>query len=307
MPVHERSEKEYFTRRRDNWVLTKVPNVATRLRFENILYATDLSFAAERALPYALEIARRYGATIYVVHVIQPDVYPLVPPSAWSKMAETEAVFREESKRDLEEQLQSVPHEIIFRPGKTWPILSQLIEEKQIDLVVFSTHGGGGLQKLIFGSVADDIFRSSPCPILAVGPSVRIKPRANAELNRILYATDFKTESLAAAPYAISLAQEHRAQLVLLHSIEDGGDVSAILHTLKQLVPFGAELRTDPVCIVERGAPASKILEVAEAHGADLIMLGIQNNIKNFGKHLLRPGIFQIVAGATCPILMVRR
>ena len=200
MPVHERSEKEYFTRRRDGWVSTRVSNFATRLRFQNILYATDLSFAAERALPYALEIARRYGATIHVVHVIQADVYPLVPPSAWSKMAEAEEVFREESKRDLEEQLKSVPHEIIFRRGKTWPILSQLIEEKQIDLVVFSTHGGGGLQKLIFGSVADELFQKSPCPILAVGPGVRIKPRANAELNRILYATDFKAESLAAAP-----------------------------------------------------------------------------------------------------------
>lgn len=307
MPVHERSEKEYFTRRRDGWVSTRVSNLATRLRFQNILYATDLSFAAERALPYALEIARRYGATIHVVHVIQPDVYPLVPQSAWSKMAEAEEVFREESKRDLEEQLKSVPHEIIFRPGKTWPILSELIEEKQIDLVVFSTHGGGGLQKLIFGSVADELFRKSPCPILAVGPGVRIKPRANAELNRILYATDFKAESLAAAPYATSLAQEHRAQLILLHSIENGGDVSALLHSLRQLVPFGAELRTEPVCIVERGAPASKILEVAEAHGADLIMLGIQSNGKNFGKHLLRPGVFQIVSGATCPVLMVRR
>ena len=71
--------------------------------------------------------------------------------------------------------------------------------------------------------------------------------------------------------------------------------------------PIGSLLRTEPVCIVERGAPASKILEVAEAHGADLIMLGIQDNNKNFGKHLLRPGIFQIVAGATCPVLMVRR
>lgn len=59
MPVHERSEKQYFTRPRENWIPTKVSNVATRLRFKNILYASDLSFAAERALPYALEIARR--------------------------------------------------------------------------------------------------------------------------------------------------------------------------------------------------------------------------------------------------------
>lgn len=153
-------------------------------------------------------------------------------------------------------------------------------EEKRIDLLVFSTHAGSGLQKLLFGSVADDIFRSSPCPVLAVGPGVRIKPRANAELNRILYATDFKAESLAVAPYAISLAQEHRAQLVLLHSIEKKGDVPAMLHSLHQLVKLGAELRTEPVCIVVHGSPAGKILEVAEAHGADLIMLGIQSNNK---------------------------
>jgi nucleotide-binding universal stress UspA family protein len=168
-------------------------------------------------------------------------------------MAEAEDVFREESKRDLEEQLQSVSHEMIFRPGKTRQTLSQLIEEKRIDLLVFSTHAGSGMQKLLFGSVADDIFRSSPCPVLAVGPGVRIKPRANAELNRILYATDFKAESLAVAPYAISLAQEHRAQLVLLHSIEKKGDVPAMLHSLHQLIPLGAELRTEPVCIVVHG------------------------------------------------------
>jgi nucleotide-binding universal stress UspA family protein len=257
-------------------------------------------------LPYALEIARRYGATLYAVHVIQPDVYPLVPPSEWSKMAAAEEVFREESKKDLEEQLQGVPHEVVFRPGKTWPTLSQVIDEKQIGLVVFSTHGRGGLQKLILGSVADEIFRESPCPILAVGPNVQAKPRANAELNRILYATDFRAESLVAAPYAISLAQEHRAQLVLFHSVDDRGDVPTMLHSLRQLVPFGTELRTEPVCIVEHGAPAEKILELAEGHGADLIVLGIHGKKQNFKSHLFRPGVAQIVARAKCPVFIVR-
>jgi nucleotide-binding universal stress UspA family protein len=92
----------------------------------------------------------------------------------------------------------------------------------------------------------------------------------------------------------------------LLHSIEKKGDVPAMLHSLHQLVKLGAELRTEPVCIVVHGSRAGKILEVAEAHGADLIMLGIQSNNKNFGKHLLRPGVFQIVASARCPVFIVR-
>lgn len=57
----------------------KTLDVARQLRLKNILYATDLSFAAERALPYALQIARRYGSTIYALHVTHPDYDPLRP------------------------------------------------------------------------------------------------------------------------------------------------------------------------------------------------------------------------------------
>lgn len=281
-------------------------DIAGQLKLKNILYTTDLSFAAERALPYALEIARRYGSTIYAVHVIQPDVYPLVPPSILSPETQEDEVFRQESRKDLEEQLQAFPHEIILQPGKPWQTLSEIIKKKQIDLVVFSTHGRGGIDKVLFGSVAGEIFQKARCPVLAVGPAVTARPRQNAELNRILYATDFGAESLAAAPYAISLAQEHRAQLILVHSIESGGDVPAMLHTLRKLVPFGAELRSEPDCVVEHGAPAGKILEVAEGHGADLIVLGVDGSKGFFHKHLARSGVFRIVAQAKCPVLIVR-
>lgn len=273
----------------------------SQLRIKNILYTTDLSFAAERALPYALEIARRYGSTIYAAHVIQP----LVSPGAWPQKTKDEEVFRQESRKDLEEQLGSVPHEIIFQPGKAWQTLSKLIKEKHIDLAVFSTHGRAGMDKLLFGSVADEILRKAPCPILAVGPAVASKPKQNMELNRILYATDFSTESLAAAPYAISLAQEHCARLILLHAIDDGGDVPAMLHALGELVPFGVELKSDPDCVVEHGAPGGRILEVAEGHGADLIVLGVHGK-KGPRQHLTRSGVFQIVTKARCPVLIVR-
>jgi nucleotide-binding universal stress UspA family protein len=281
-------------------------DVAGQLKLKNILYATDLSFAAERALPYALEIARRYGSTIFAVHVIQPDAYPLIPTTILPKKAQDEEVFRQESRKDLEEQLQAVPHKVILQPGEPWQTLSEIVEQKQIDLIVFSTHGRGGLGKVLFGSVAAEILQKAHCPILAVGPAVIAKPRQNAELNRILYATDFGAESLAAAPYAISLAQEHRAQLILVHSIENGGDVPSMLHTLHKLVPFGAELRCEPVCVVEHGAPAGKILEVAEGHGADLIVLGVDGTKGFVKKFLARSSVFQIVAQANCPVFIVR-
>jgi nucleotide-binding universal stress UspA family protein len=281
-------------------------DVIGQLTLKNILFATDLSSAAERALPYALEIARRYGSTIYAAYVIEPEVYPLVPPTAWPKMAEQEEVFRKESRKDLEERLQAVPHKIIFQQGKVWQTLSEIIEEKEIDLLLFSTHGRTGLDRVLFGSVAEEILRKAPCPVLAVGPAVTAKPKRTAELNRILYATDFGAESLAAAPYAISLAQEHRAQLILLHSIETKGDTPSILFTLRQLVPFGADLRCEPECVVEHGAPAAKILELAEARCADLIVLGVHGNKGPVQKHLTPSGLLRIVSQAKCPVLIVR-
>ena len=140
----------------------KTLDTASQLRLKNILYATDLSFVAERALPYALEIARRYGSTIYAVHATHPDYDPLVPSSAWPNGAQDEEKFREKSRKDLECQLQGVPHEIIFQSGETWPALSDFIDEKWIDLLVFSTHGRTGLDRVLFGSIAEKIVGKAP-------------------------------------------------------------------------------------------------------------------------------------------------
>jgi len=286
----------------------KTLDSTTRVRFKNILFATDLSPSADNALPYAVEIARRYHAEVYAVHVIRPDVYPLVPPAAWPKFAEDEEEFRRESRHHLDEQLRDLSHEIIFQAGDTWPTLAEVIEQKLVDLLVLGTHGRKGLEKVLLGSVAEEIFRQALCPVLTVGPRSSLRPKNAAELNRILYATDFSPESLAAAPIAISLAREHRAQLILLHSMEGTGEVSLLRHTLRGLVPFGADLRCQPDCVVERGAPANKILEVAEGHGADIIVLGVHGADSHLARitHLARSDAYKIVTQAKCPVLTVR-
>jgi nucleotide-binding universal stress UspA family protein len=276
-----------------------------RLKLKNILFTTDLSLTAEKALPHTLKIAEPYRCTVYALHVIQPDVYPLVPPGAWPEMAREAETFRQDGRANLEQQLQRCPHEIIFRPGKIWPTISELIEEKQIDLVVLSTNNRPSVEEAFVGSSAAEIISKAPCPVLVVGPAAAASPSQNRGLGRILYATDFGTESLAAAPYAVSLAQEHHAQLILLHSIENAGDVAAMSDTLRRLVPLGAALGSEPDCVVEHGAPSDKILEVATGHRADLIVLGVNGSKRHVQQHLTRSGALQIVAQAKCPVLIV--
>jgi nucleotide-binding universal stress UspA family protein len=285
-----------------------VLDASAALQVKNIIYATDLSFAAERALPYAHEIARRYGATLHVVHAVQPDIYPLVPPTEWPKMAKEEDVFREESKADLEQLLTDVHHELIFKRGEVERVLNGVIEKEKADLLVMSTNGRTGLRKALVGSVAEKMFRHATCPVFTVGPAVTAKPREAGELKKILYATDFGLESLAAAPIAMSLAHEHRAQLILLHCIgRDGEDVEGMRRTLADLVPFGLELVAEPDCVVEHGQPATKILEIAEGHGADLIVLGIHGTSQaTAAESFLHPAVLRIVTQAKCPVLTVR-
>jgi nucleotide-binding universal stress UspA family protein len=136
-------------------------------------------------------------------------------------------------------------------------------------------------------------------------------------MKEILYATDFSPESLAALPFAVSLAQEHLSNLTLLNVtgkaevgelVHAGQYVESTMRRLQALVPAGADFWCEPKCRVEQGAEAEKIMEVAIALGADLIVLGVRDPRGGVGAttHLLRSIAHDVVAKAQCPVLTVR-
>jgi nucleotide-binding universal stress UspA family protein len=283
-----------------------------QVHFENILFATDFSSTTKLALPYAVEIARKSDARIHVVHVISPDIYPLVPPEEWKKMEQEEKEYREKKRHEIEAQLIGIRHEYIFSKGDVWENLARIINEKYIDLLVLGTHGRTGIHKAVFGSVAERIFLQAACPVLTVGPRVsfRTSPSDTIELNCILYATDFSPESLAAARYAICLAKENHARLVLLNSIQKGDpvQVSSAYETLREVVPLGAGLASVPKCAVEQGAPAEAILSASLRENADLIVLGIRSTVGSVtaATHFAHSVAYKVVTQAECPVLTVR-
>jgi nucleotide-binding universal stress UspA family protein len=289
-------------------VNVKALDPTTHLKLKDILFATDFSDAAGKALPYVLALARRYGATVHAVHVLPSAVYPFTLPDMWPLMAETEEQLRETGKQELEKALQGISHELIVREGPIWQTISKIADDSNIDLLVLGTHGRSGVEKALMGSVAEQIFRQASCPVLTVGPCVRTKPGASITLNRVLYATDFSLQSLAAARYAISLAEEHRAQLILLHCIHRSEDLEPMLHALGEVVPFGVDLLYPPHCIVKRGSPSDKILEASREHGADVIVLGARstNWPITAATHFADSTAYKIVTQAACPVLTVR-
>ncbi len=269
---------------------------------------------ADLAAPIAIQIARHYGTKVYGVHVNRFDDYTGVAPNTWAAMAEAAEKETKEDAQRLDGQLQGIEHEVVIGEGKLWDVMSDLIEKKEIDLVILGTRGRTGLGKALLGSAAEQILRQSPCPVLTVGPHVNPWSDEYAKMNEILYATDLAIDNPIAAPYAISLAQENQAHLVLLHVVEDpkAGDlvdspelIEVKERKLQQMVTEQAGLWCNPTYIVEQGPAAEKILDVAKRRDTDLIVLGARP-AKGLATHLSVGTVHKVVSQATCPVLTVR-
>jgi len=283
----------------------------SRVRFRNILYATDFSPASQLAIRYAVPLARRYGSQIFVLHVIPAAGVPTEPSAHGLKSIEAEDTETIASMVKLEPRLKGIPHEFIVRKGDIWTETARIIEEKAISLVLMGTHGRSGASKVIMGSVAEEIFRKASCPVLTVGPNVCGEFDSLADIRTILCPIDFRPESLAAIPTATSLAEQNQARLYLLHvsgSTADELPDASTKAALRALVPAETELYCEPKAMVEYGVPAGTILDEAEELGVDLIVLGVKPAAQFAGKppHRTAATAYKIVTESICPVLTVR-
>jgi nucleotide-binding universal stress UspA family protein len=295
----------------------KTLDAKIRIQLNNILFATDFSPAAAAALPYAASLAKRFGANLFAMHVRTPVINPMTPPAGWPALEKAAEEEERERRESLRNSIPGVPITILIEEGDIFTNLRAVMQRKAIDLLVIGTRGRSGIGKLLLGSAAEEIFREAPCPVLTVGPHAPAQPNGTGEFTRILYATSFGSESAAAAPYAISLAQEYQAKLTLLHVLEDSraGDlvipqelVESSKRRLASLVPPEAELWCTPGCCVERGEVAVKILDVAKDQKADLIVLGVHqpSGVPGAATHLAIATAHKVVSHAHCPVLTVR-
>ena len=294
----------------------KTLEVVTRISLKAILYTTDFSVTAEAAAPYAVELARRYGAKVIALHVRPPQVNGMVPPESWAAVREANELQAKKQAQHLASLTRGVENEVEVTEGGIWDVISRTIEEKNVDLVVTGTRGREGFGKVLLGSHAENILRHSPVPVLTVGPYVRIEPERATCMKHILFATDFSKASQAALPYAISLAEENQAELDMLRVIapQKSGEllhpselVDATARQMQQLVPPEAEAWCKPSCIAEIGEPAEKILKVSELRKADLIVLGVKPINRALGvTHIPWTIAHKIIAEAHCPVLTVR-
>lgn len=287
----------------------------THVALRRILWTTDFSPCSEAALQYAMAIARRYGAHLYLAHVVRPESFEFIVPEAVNSILE-------EARRGAEDQmarllvtgrLRGVSHQVIIGTGALWPVLSRLVEEHEIDMIVAGTHGRTGFQKLLLGSAAQEIFRHAHCPVLTVGPKAHGELGEEIQARRILCATNLTPASGSSAHYAVSLARENHADLILMHVVEEGDDLSpgrrlevmdSVGRQLAELVPPGEITARALELIVEFGSPAATILKASEDLHADFIVLGGHRAGRLFG-HPGSDTAYKVACVASCPVLTV--
>jgi nucleotide-binding universal stress UspA family protein len=301
------------------------------ISLKNILFATDFSEASQPALPYAAAIARRYDSQLHIAHITSPASYVISSqpgdPVTLDSIHQAALADARQRMETLASHLKTVPHHTYLREGEVWESLSDLIQAHEIDLLVVGTHGRTGVEKLLLGSKAEEILRQATCPVLTVGPKIGGRAKLTAienegkdlapveiSLRQIVYATDFSPESLAAAPFATSLAQEFQTKLTLLNVIEkytdmdrQPGPIDLALQRLEKLVPEEASLWCSPRPSVQFGPPADRILQEAQDSKADLIVLGVRAAAGELGAatHLPWATAHKVIAQAHCPVLTI--
>lgn len=138
---------------------------------------TDFSECADSALPYATSLARQMGARLICLHVIEA----LMPPVGYAPVAETiptldineqleESATRELPKLVAREECAGLDVEEVLAHGESASEIVRVAKEREVDLIVISSHGRTGLGRILFGSTAESVVRHAHCPVLVVKP-----------------------------------------------------------------------------------------------------------------------------------------
>ncbi len=148
---------------------------ATALGLKAILVPIDFSVHSKNALKYAVPLAQKFGASIHLVYVVEPTIYPadlgfgqVVLPGVEEEMREKGA---EQLQGLIEREIgQRVRASCAVRTGSPHHEILLEAQERSVDLIVVATHGHSGVEHILFGSTADRIVRHAECPVLTIRP-----------------------------------------------------------------------------------------------------------------------------------------
>lgn len=311
--------------------LSAPSKTTTSATFRHILVATDFSEVSRRALCEALALAAENNAQLSVLHVLHPERKRGAlesPPEA-----DPERITAEKKITALVGELRPEQKiETLVRHGHVPVQVLSVIEDQGIDLLVIGTRGRGGLRKLAVGSVAEELLRAAPCPVLTIGPEAEaLAADHRLVFHKILFATDFGKGSTKALPLALALARAQQAKLILLHMMAplpstsaslsayapataaadeveewEGSTRKRCLKQLRECLPAETGLKQEVEYVVGTEFLAEGILTASYKFDVDLIVMGANRTASTkMAAHIPWTAVHEVVRDAVCPVLTV--
>lgn len=299
------------------------------IEFRDILCPTDLSESSLRPLMYAAALARWYDARLTVLHVVPTfDPISVRSPTLDGAVQMIYPVPREEILSELRRVVdaagaRSIDAHLAAEAGDPFRTIVDRALTIPADLIVMGTHGRGGFERFMIGSVAEKVLRKAPCPVLMVPPHVMAMPPAEVRFKNILCPMDFSPSALQAFGFALDLARQADGSVIVLHVIEWLAEEEPRAHAHFNVPEFRQHLIDDArqrvqaliaqesrtwsaiQDVVVLGRAHREILRVATDTPADLIVMGAQGR-GGLGLALFGSTTQQLVRASACPVLTVR-
>jgi nucleotide-binding universal stress UspA family protein len=281
------------------------------INIKRILCPTDLTPHSRNALRYAVALARAHEAELILLHCAAAEDLE-------------EGIHRSESLLESMNPLDLIGLRwrlLVVHADDVGEEITFQAQTENVDLIVMRSRRRPHRAALL-GSTAESVCRTAPCPVLVMHNDERDWEHngLKTDLRRILIAYDFSDYSELALNYGLALAQEHQAELHLLHVLPprslsepeiawypSQGD--SAYHTaarrLQRVVPAEVHLWCKVKNAVSEGSPYREILNYAEQNEIDLISVGAHG--AGFGmRALFGSNVDRVLRQAPCPVLVAR-
>jgi nucleotide-binding universal stress UspA family protein len=282
--------------------------------FEEILLATDFSYASKAAFETAVDLCRTFSASLFILHIFEYAAE--VATQAPKVPADVSDLYRD-AKQSLDCLLQSARDRSVICDGSIVGGLApqsilDTIDALGIKLVVLGTNANRGLERLIFGSTAEVVLRKAPCPVVIVGPHVRNRDKVTPG-GPVIFATDFQSSTIDAVRFASSVCRVTGSPLhcltVMPMTVEGGLRSKLIPEVLNQAlhhVALGSGTAIpSPTCTTIFGSDVpDSVTNYAKRENASLLVLGV-HSAPAMTSHGRRNTTCRLIAESPCPVLTV--
>lgn len=200
---------------------------------KNILFPTDFSQNANKALVYAADIVNRSNGILYLLNVY--DIPIIAPSSMDAGELEAEQAITKDARELAEAMLEQLIDDnslhnlrcvCLVNEGNVKDEILKAIENNPVDLVVMGTKGASAEREIFMGSVTKNVIQFSTAPVLAIPQAATFKP-----ISKIVHATNLENDESNLLSYIVELAKLYSADITALHVNKDftSGDRNTIV------------------------------------------------------------------------------